>query len=276
MAKKKQQRARWAGHKLEGQVNDSLPDQMFRRLEEEYADLGRRTRAQLEAAAELNDEHGGALMHDGTVVPWTDEQRATAWACLKGYEPAFKMLIDEDEHDQDAAQAEADEVVSAMDDAGAADEPDDFAPTRYLECTLTREEIDTIREGREDGDAEIDRLSSRLEGLKADAKSAQKRIDILLEDGLNASRKIRSGVEMRNVKCEERRELDPREDSPTRGQTIVITYRLDTKEPIDWRELRAGERQGRLFEPSATGDTVSVPAVLSAAARKLAETLQPA
>ena len=126
--------------------------------------------------------------------------------------------------------------------------------TQFLECALTEEEIHEKRLQRETEDAEIAVLNKEAEGLGSRLKSIKKRIDVLLEDGAKASKCIRDRAEWKDVPCEERREPDQRLESATYGQTMIVTYRLDTHEAIDWRSLTASERQGGLF---ADGDTAS-------------------
>lgn len=202
------------------------------------------TRAELRAHYEEQENH--ALLSDETTRPWTDEEHAQAWQEVLEHDD----FIDGGGDEESVSLRGADDAPPSSHANGSNGRApiDPYAATRYLECELTKAEIDALREEREAGDAQIDQLGRELAEVKEKAKSLQKRIDVLTEDGLTTSRKIRSGVEMRDVPCEERRELDERDDSPTKGTLVVVTYRLDTNEAIDWRELRPGERQGRLFE----------------------------
>lgn len=121
-------------------------------------------------------------------------------------------------------------------------------PTRYLECVLTPDEIMRLRERRELDDVQIERVRVELAEVKERAKNLQKTIEVLVEGGLTMSRTVRDGREMRDVPCEDVREPDQRKDAPTFGDLVVVTRRLDTGEPIAWRELSAEERQGSLFD----------------------------
>lgn len=179
---------------------------------------------------------------------------------LKELEAAGRISFDHEEQLYSLVESESEAEAAAEDVAGT--DPSEASPdanhwgkpTRYLKHFLTAAEITLIREEREDEDREIETLRADLDTVSERAKSLKKRIEVLIEDGAEKSKRIRTGFEMRNVPCEERRQPDPREDSPTFGREIVVTYRLDTDEAIDWRELRADERQGRLFDqaPAAT------------------------
>lgn len=128
---------------------------------------------------------------------------------------------------------------------------DSFHPTRYIEHVLTEDEILTMRLEVEQHHKEIDELQEELTKLSDRCKSLKKRIDTNSEDALSLSRRVRAGKEHREIECEERRELDQRPGEPTYGKQVVVTYRLDTYEPIEWRELTRAERQGSLFDPAA-------------------------
>lgn len=180
---------------------------------------------------------------------------------LKELEAAGRISFDHEEqlYSLVESESEAEEAAAAE---GAEPDPSEASPdanhwgkpTRYLKHFLTAAEITLIREEREEEDREIETLRADLDTVSERAKSLKKRIEVLIEDGAEKSKRIRTGFEMRNVPCEERRQPDARVDSPTFGREIVVTYRLDTDEAIDWRELRADERQGRLFDqaPAAT------------------------
>lgn len=127
-------------------------------------------------------------------------------------------------------------------------------PTRYLECVLTPDEIMRLRERRELDDVQIERVRVELAEVKERAKNLQKTIEVLVEGGLTMSRTVRDGREMRDVPCEDVREPDQRKDAPTYGDLVVVTRRLDTGEPIAWRELSPAERQGSLFDVEADAD----------------------
>lgn len=251
-------RGKWEGWRAEGQIDDPLPDQYFEALDQLHAST--RTWATREEVEAYLADHRlpGPKTAPGNSCEreWTAEERDAAWGIMCSYEPAQLMIAPAElakaKPEQFSAAGEPLADLLDGDEQPASAQPrDPFAPTRYLECILTPAEIEAMRAQREEGDAEIDRLSLKLEGLKKEAKSVQSRIDILLEDGLQASRTIRTGVVMRDVPCEERREIDERSDSPTLGSLIVVTHRLDTDEAIDWRELRRDERQGHLFDAAA-------------------------
>lgn len=178
----------------------------------------------------------------------------------------FAFLADEPAA---VADIEADEVEA--DDEEDAGEPNDaeaplvaepaaFHATRYLRHTLTEAEREELRTEREEEDARIEQLTADLDSLKKQAKHVSNEIEILASKGLEKSKTIRLGWRMQDVPCEERRELDTREDSPTAGKLVMVTYRLDTQEPIDWRPLTYQERQGVLFDeaPASTPAGVEV------------------
>lgn len=178
---------------------------------------------------------------------------------LKELEAAGRVRFDHEEQLYSLVEASSDDddeaPPSSPDPSGASPDAQHWGkPTRYLKHFLTAAEVTLIREEREQEDAEIEALKTELDSVAERAKSLKKRIEVLVEDGAEKSKRIRTGFEMRNVPCEERRGIDERADSPTLGREIVITYRLDTNEAIDWRELRGDERQGRLFDqaPAAT------------------------
>lgn len=152
-------------------------------------------------------------------------------------------------YDEEKSEPEEISPVEGSDDEDDSDEDDsdgesfDEPPgrTRYLECELSKADIDEKRAQREGGDVIVEKLEAQLAGLQAEAKTIKTRIDGLLAEGKNLSKVIRSGKEFRNVPCEERRcEND-------KGVAGIGTVRLDTFEQIEWRELSLSERQGRLF-----------------------------
>lgn len=137
----------------------------------------------------------------------------------------------------DATEAVPDQLVDS-----------DGRITRYLDCALSKDEIDEIRVVREGQDEEIERLQAELDIKAKEVSSLRKQIESLHATGLEMSRRIRTGHEMRHVACEDRREKDAREGSSTLGQEIVVSYRLDTDEAYDWRPLSMAERQGKLWD----------------------------
>lgn len=122
--------------------------------------------------------------------------------------------------------------------------------TRYLKCELTDDEILCLRVEREAEDEKIEDLQDELDKAAELVKSLKRRVEVLQESGAGKSRTIRLGYEWRNVPCVDRRGPDPREDAID-GAIGVCTFRLDTDECIEWRELRADERQGALFDDAA-------------------------
>ncbi len=158
---------------------------------------------------------------------------------------AFELLPIADQPDEDPDAGEPNDAEAPADQD---DEPNHFgSPTRYLRHTLTEAEREQLRTEREEEDARIEQLTADLESLKKQAKHVSNEIDILAAKGLEKSKVVRLGWRMQDVPCEERRELDGREDSPTAGQLQMVTYRLDTGEAIEWRPLTYNERQGVLF-----------------------------
>lgn len=157
----------------------------------------------------------------------------------------LKIVEVEPDEDPEAGEPNDAEAPARADDPG----PDHLGtPTRYLRHTLTAAEREELRVEREEEDARIEQLTADLESLKKQAKHTANEIEILASKGLEKSRVIRLGWRMQDVPCEERRELDKREDSPTKDKLVMVTYRLDTFEAIDWRPLTYAERQGVLFD----------------------------
>lgn len=130
--------------------------------------------------------------------------------------------------------------------------------TRYLECVLTHDDIQDMRSRREILDAEGDALEDRIEAADKALKAQKKSLEVLRERSLTFARTIRDGHEMRDVECYEQRTdsdaaltWDPKHDGvyPTGpARQIVVTIRRDTGDAVEWRELRANERQGALFD----------------------------
>lgn len=127
----------------------------------------------------------------------------------------------------------------------------EYRPTRYLMHLFTSDEINGFRADREEKDRVIDDLEADLEMHQEAARKLKKRIDTLTDEGRALSKQVREGGEYRNVPVEERKELDQRPDSSTRGKLMVFAYRLDTQEVVEVRELKGAERQGILFEEAA-------------------------
>jgi hypothetical protein len=132
-----------------------------------------------------------------------------------------------------------------------------FGPTRYLKHLFTEGEVLEMRLKRESLDAETDTLQTELDSLAKRVKHLKSRIDANHVEGLSLSRCIRFGSEMRDVVIEERKEIDSRPESPTKGKLVMVAYRTDTEEAIDWRELSYRERQGDLFDPAAATPAVT-------------------
>jgi uncharacterized coiled-coil protein SlyX len=162
-------------------------------------------------------------------------------------EPLFDADDDLDEVNADAAAGDepdaGDDEDSEDDEIERALAAPTFQPTRQLKHFFTREEVDAFQAKRLEGDAEIDELNKQLGEQKEAVAKLKKRVDVLEDEGMKLSRRIRDKCEMRAVSVEERKEFDIREGSETKGQLMMVTYRLDTNEPFDWRELRGNERQ---------------------------------
>jgi hypothetical protein len=169
--------------------------------------------------------------------------------------------------DEEDAREAADDLEDADDDlegegvggppaTNGASKPS-YGPTRYLKHFFTEAEVLEMRMKREDLDAEIDKLQGELDTLGKRVKYLKSCIDTNQIKGLELSRSIKSGSEMRDVIVEERKEIDSRPESPTRGKVVMVAYRTDTEEAIDWRELSYRERQGDLFDPAAATPAVT-------------------
>lgn len=117
-----------------------------------------------------------------------------------------------------------------------------------LDHTFTRDEIDGLQKARLDIDITIEDLTVEWEAAKEKASELKKTIEQRQADGMSISKRIRGGAEQRQVPCEDRKEYDVRDGSPTKGKLMIVTYRLDTKEPIRWREPVGAERQRDLFD----------------------------
>ncbi len=229
-------------------VAETLRDKLKAELLEYLSDPA--TPVELETIEQAYDEHPvkaiasalAELVVEGRVEE--DREEGTFAALPVVAQP------DEDQEDPDDAQAAGELAAKvALDDAE--DEPGKL--TRPLRHDLTREDIDTLQAQRLAQDVTIEELQTQHEAVKATAAALKKRIDALQDSGMQLSKKIRTGFETRNVPIEHRREVDPREDSLTEGQRIMITYRLDTEQAIGWRQLTKDERQGILpFEAAPT------------------------
>lgn len=144
----------------------------------------------------------------------------------------------------------------------------EYRPTRYLMHIFTADEINAFRADREEKDRVIDELDRELETHQEKVRGLKKRIDELTDEGRALSRKVRDGSEYRNVACDERREPDPRPESPTHGQLMMVTRRIDTMEIVEVRELRGIERQGILFDEApaktpASGNVTREPSTVA-------------
>lgn len=188
----------------------------------------RRGRAILPFTERLTDEHVDDGLVDDPEVDGGAEGEATAADFEAGAQEGIAEGLREIE-------------------AQAAAELGKVARTRYLECELSADEVDSIRLERESDDEEIEKLLAEQGELEGRLKRLKKRIDGLEEEGREKSKRIRLGKVWRDVECEEREGTDEREDSPTKGTAGMVTVRLDTGETIDFRELFPSERQGRLF-----------------------------
>lgn len=178
-----------------------------------------------------------AVYSDGSRRPWSECEHLRALELLILGEPGLVDARLPDVEEEGARRAWRVERARALRIA-----------TRYLECVLTPDEIQRMREKREADDVQIERARTELAELKERAKQVQKQIEVLVEGGLSLSRTVRDGRETRDVPCEDVREPDERKGSPTFGELVIVTRRIDTGEPIAWRELTAAERQGSLFD----------------------------
>lgn len=119
--------------------------------------------------------------------------------------------------------------------------------TRYLSCRLTPKERGHISrqvtkqlEQHSSYDLSINAAKEHLKDLKSRQK-------LCLSEAIKFGAELRDGRAYRDVECVEIEgdELHPIDASkPRKG---MLTKRTDTDEAIDWRELRADERQGDLF-----------------------------
>lgn len=189
-------------------------------------------------------DYATAEQIDEAITSLSDGETPTLFVCLD----RRLGLVGRD--DQDVLETAEDE-----DDLDDEDTDDDDSPpsspetvtTRYLSCQLSPEKIEALRLERESQDTEIEELQKECDQHFEEGRALKKKIDALYEEGLAKSKRIRNGAEMRDVPCEDRKEPDPREDSPTKGEVIRITYRLDTNEAIEWRPLTRADLQGQLF-----------------------------
>lgn len=169
----------------------------------------------------------------GTATPTETEVEETS-----PVEPLFDDEDDDDDVPEATINADADEDHEGddeQDEVEAALAAPSFSPTKYLKHFFTAEEVERFRVEREEKDATIDELQKEFDEKKEAASKLKKRIDVLQDEGMTLSRRIRNKAEMRNVQCEQRKEVDRRDDSPTKGEIVMVTYRLDTDEPIEWR-----------------------------------------
>lgn len=256
-------------HKLNGKAPKDAKPHHEKTLEERYlshAELTLRKHGRASTKRELRQLNSDTRADNGLPV-WTDDEHENAWIALRNHDQSEELTyVGEGAEDlnreleaqgrlvPEGEQANTDDVESteesdeAQTDTAPAPPRVEYRPTRYLECKLTKDQIDEIREARETEDAEIGKLQAELYSVNERVKSLKKRIDTIIEDGLEASAKVRSGVEMRSVECEDRREYDAREGSLTKGELVMVTYRLDTNEAIEWRSLTVHERQGKLWD----------------------------
>lgn len=115
--------------------------------------------------------------------------------------------------------------------------------TRYLERVLRFDEIQDMREEREQNDAEIDKMAARLAGLKEDVKDLQKRIEASGIEGRELSRKVLRGKTDDDVHVSVT-------ETKIEGAWWEIIHRLDTGEEVERKELPNHKRQGDLFDAS--------------------------
>jgi hypothetical protein len=151
------------------------------------------------------------------------------------------------------------------------DEPDDDdapAGTEYLLHAFTDAEVLQKRLQREELDVHIDQLVADQKVAASEAASLRKQIEAMSKAGREITRSIKSRGEMKYVPCEPRKETSPnlpqavieKLGSPPADELVMVTYRLDTNEPISWRALKPIEKQGQLFDdaPAATPAGVEV------------------
>lgn len=112
-----------------------------------------------------------------------------------------------------------------------------------LEHVFSREDIDGLHKAMLDIDVEIERLDVEIDEAKEKLSDLRKSSEQKLDERMQISKRVRDGKEARPVFCEDRKEYDAREGSPTHGKPMVVTYRLDTKQPIKWRDPTPAERQ---------------------------------
>jgi hypothetical protein len=174
---------------------------------------------------------------------------------------SVKLLVD----DGDDGEGEGDDDDDDDDDdsePASSRDVHEYHPTRNLEHIFTEAEVHEMRIAVEKHHEEADRLQKLIDDQAEKLKSLKRRYETAIEDALSTSRRIRQGSEWQDIACEERREADSRVDEPTYGKTMMVTYRLDTNEPIEWRELNFKERQGVLWNdapaPTPAGNGVEV------------------
>lgn len=178
--------------------------------------------------------------------------------------PLFDDVPPTDEEIAEAEKRDAEAAAKRAPVAKAEPRPKDDEPTEaeiekakisepvrgyvLLPHTFTRDEIDGLQKARLDIDVTIEDLTIEWEAAKEKASELKRTIEQRQADGMAISKRIRGGAEERQIPCEDRKEYDVRDGSPTKGKLMIVTYRLDTKEPIKWREPVGSERQRDLFD----------------------------
>jgi hypothetical protein len=206
-------------------------------------------RRRLSAQAQVFDEMATPATVPEAEPTSTGEDDATP--CVLCDEPGGDDHICGPEHDATPeivtnVTADDDGEEADEDDSDDGEEPEDGDDTsdrrtRYLKCELTIADREEKRERREQLDQQVEDLDAKIQTAELEVKGLKKRRDGLESEGKALSKCIRDGYESRNVYCEER-------SCPNEAGTAgIATVRLDTLERIEWRELTASERQGRLF-----------------------------
>lgn len=148
-------------------------------------------------------------------------------------------LVEQDEDDDDETEKDperADDIETGK--------------TENHKHVLSAEEIESERKKREAEDVLIEQLLGELKTAKSTVKAKQKEIDELLKKGRERAKWCRDGFRMMQVRVEERREYDKRPGAKP-NRLMMITYRLDTDEPIRWREPTHKELQEHMFDRAA-------------------------
>lgn len=120
--------------------------------------------------------------------------------------------------------------------------------TRNLLHIYTAEELREKRSEREKIDADRDQVLTEIEALEVSLKPLKKRLDALTVESFELSRIVRKGKEFIEVECRDEQGPDTRWNATKPGVVGIATIRLDTNEICDWREFKASERQGALFD----------------------------